>query len=54
MSLFLNKCAYFLPELHRAKKTLAPAIWILREMNYYRKGIGEERKKTLPGVEAGC
>jgi len=48
----LNKCAYFLPGLHTAKKILAPAIWILKEMNYYRKGIGEERKKTLPGVGA--
>ena len=52
MSLFLNKCAYFLPGLHMAKKTLVPAIWILKEMNYYRKGVEEERKKTLPGVAA--
>ena len=59
MSFSLNKCAYFLPGLHRAKKTpgsailkksSGPPIWILKEMNYYGEGFGEEREITLTGV----
>lgn len=60
MSFSLNKCVSFLPGFHQAKKTPGPVIlkkssgpliWILREMNYDGKGLGEERNKSGVGTD---